>query len=113
MKKLFIIVVMAFAVVSANAQRTHITVGDLPGSIIDNVSSYHSGFTVKDATRILTDNVITYEVVIARGNTQETLLYDQLGKFVKKIGAKEGTSTKKYPPSQSHKKAPVKAQTRK
>jgi predicted transcriptional regulator len=113
MKKLFIIMVMTFAVVSAYAQRTRITAADLPGSIIDNVSRDHAGFTVRDAARILKDNVTTYEVVIAKGTTQETLLYDQSGKYIKKTGAKQGTVSKKYPLSQAHKKAPAKAQTKK
>jgi hypothetical protein len=34
-------------------------------------------------------------VVIVKGSTQETLVYDKDGKFIKKIDAKQGTTSKK------------------
>ena len=85
--------VMSVAVV--NAQRTPVKVTDLPKGITEYVTKDYAGFTIKDATKIVTNNEVTYEVVVAKGTTQETLLFDKDGKFIKKVTAKEGTVEKK------------------
>lgn len=74
-----------------NAQRTPVKVADLQKSITDNIAKDYAGFTVKDATKIVDKNVISYEVIVAKGTTQETLLYDKDGKFLKKMELKAGT----------------------
>lgn len=74
-----------------NAQRTPVKVSELQKPIIDNVIKGYPGFAIIEATKVIEDNVAFYEVIVAKGNTQETLLYDKEGKFVKKLDLKAGT----------------------
>ena len=74
-----------------NAQRTPVKVADLQKSITDNITKDYVGFTIKDATKVVENNVVTYDVVITKGTIQETLCYDNAGKFLKKLDAKAGT----------------------
>jgi len=39
---------------------------------------------------VVENNVVTYDVVVTKGTTQETLCYDSAGKFLKKMEAKSG-----------------------
>ena len=73
-----------------NAQRTPVKVADLQKTITDNITKDYVGFTIKDASKVVENNVVTYNVVITKGTTQETLCYDSTGKFLKKMGAKAG-----------------------
>lgn len=91
MKKLLFVMVLIMGALVVNAQRTPVKVADLQKSIIDNVAKDFPGFMIKDATKVVENNVVTYDVVIAKGTTQETLSYDSAGKFLKKLGAKAGT----------------------
>ena len=84
---MMVLVMGAYAV---NAQRTPIKVADLPKAITDNVAKDHVGFTIKEATKEVENNVVKYDVVIAKGTMQETLSYDATGKFLKKMEAKSG-----------------------
>jgi len=77
-----------------NAQRTPVKVVELQKAIIDNVAKDYVGFTIKEATQVVENNVVTFEVVITKGTTQETLLYDKDGKFLKKVTVKAGTVKK-------------------
>jgi hypothetical protein len=94
MKKLLLVMVMMMAVVALNAQRTPVKVADLNKAITDNIASKYAGFTVKDATQVVNNGVTTFEVVIAKGSTSETLLYDKDGKFLKEENMKTGTTEK-------------------
>src|SRR5450759_1798994 len=82
-------------VVNAQATRTTVKVADLQKAITDNVAKDYVGFTIKGATNVTANNNVTYEVVIAKGTTTETLVYDKVGKFVKKKTQKVGTTQKK------------------
>jgi len=97
MKKLFAIMVLMMTVLAVNAQRTTVKVSDLPKALIDNVAKDYAGFTIKEATKVVANNVTNYEVLIVKGTTQETLLYDKDGKFVKKIVKQTGTTGKQSP----------------
>jgi hypothetical protein len=108
MKKLFVLMALVLSIAVVNAQRTTVKVTDLPKGITEYVTKDFAGFTVKDATKIVTNNEVTYETVVAKGMTQETLLFDKDGKFIKKVTAKEGTVGKKNPNPPAKKKAPVK-----
>ncbi|HEX7494455.1 MAG TPA: hypothetical protein VF346_09550 [Bacteroidales bacterium] len=90
MKKLLFVLVLVMGALVVNAQRTPVKVADLQKSIVDNITKDYAGFTIKDATKVVENNVVTYDVVIAKGTTQETLSYDNTGKFLKKMGAKTG-----------------------
>jgi curli biogenesis system outer membrane secretion channel CsgG len=96
MKKVLFVLVLIMAALVVNAQTkatttqvkptiTVVKIADLPKAITDNVAKDYAGFTIKDATCTNTNNVLTYEVVIVKGTTTETLVYDKDGKFVKKL----------------------------
>jgi hypothetical protein len=44
---------------------------------------------------VTANNQVTYEVVIVKGTTTETLVYDKDGKFVNKLVPKTGTTETK------------------
>lgn len=95
-KALFVLVlVMAALVVNAQATRTPVKVADLQKTITDNVAKDYVGFTIKETTKVTTNAVVTYEVVIVKGTMTETLVYDKDGKFVKKVTQKAGATVKK------------------
>lgn len=97
MKKVVFVLVLMMAVLVVNAQTTKpanvkvkplhtvVLVADLQKSITDNIAKDYVGFTIKEAACITANNVVTYEVVITKGTTTETLLYDKDGKFLKKL----------------------------
>ena len=87
--------VLVMAAVVVNAQRTPVKVADLQKTITDYITKEYVGFTIKDATKVVENNIVSYEVVVAKGTTQETLLFDSTGKFLKKITLKTGTVEKK------------------
>jgi hypothetical protein len=97
MKKVLFVLVLIMAVLVVNAQTTKTTVtkakstqttvkvADLQKAITDNIAKDYVGFTIKEATSVTTNNAVTYDVVIVKGTTTETLVYDKDGKFVKKL----------------------------
>jgi len=106
--------VMVFAVVAANAQRTPVKVNDLQKSITDNIAKDYAGFTIKEATKVVSNNVTNYEVIVTKGTTKETLLYDANGKFVKKVVAQGGSvATQKPATTTTGTKTPPSTQTKK
>jgi hypothetical protein len=105
MKKLFAVMVMVMTVIAVNAQRTPVKVTDLQKAITDNIAKDYAGFTIKEATKVMSNNVTNFEVVINKGNVHETLLYDKNGKFEKKLVAQGGTvATPKQNPVAAEKK---------
>jgi hypothetical protein len=100
MKKLLFIAILMMAALVVNAQatkttvtnakstRTAVKVTELQKAITDNVAKDYAGFTIKEATSVTTNTVVTYDVVITKGTTTETLVYDKDGKFVKKVTQK-------------------------
>jgi curli biogenesis system outer membrane secretion channel CsgG len=99
MKKVLFVLVLIMAALVVNAQTkatttqakptvTVVKLADLPKAITDNVAKDYVGFTIKDATCTNTNNVVTYDVVIVKGTTTETLVYDKDGKFIKKVTQK-------------------------
>jgi hypothetical protein len=92
MKKLLFVMVLVMGALVLNAQRTPVKVADLQKSITDNIAKDYVGFTIKDATKVVEKDVITFDVVVVKGTTQETLCYDNTGKFLKKMEAKSGVA---------------------
>ena len=100
MKKLLFVAVLIMAALVVNAQatkapvtqakatRTVVKVADLQKAITDNIAKDYVGFTIKEAASVTANNVVTFEVVIVKGTTTETLVYDKDGKFVKKVAQK-------------------------
>ncbi len=92
MKKVLIVLVLIMAVMVVNAQvinsadstRTIVKVVDLKKAITDNIAKDYVGYTIKEATSVTENNIITFEVVIVKGAITETLVYDKDGAFIKK-----------------------------
>jgi hypothetical protein len=97
MKKAVIVLVFIMAVMVANAQTTKtavvkekplraaVMVADLQKPITDNIAKDYVGYTIKEAVSVTANNVVTYEVVVVKGTTTATLVYDKDGVFVKKL----------------------------
>jgi len=97
MKKAVIVLVLIIAVMVANAQTTKtavvkekplravVMVADLQKPITDNIAKDYAGYTIKEAASVTANNVVTYEVVVVKGTTTATLVYDKDGVFVKKL----------------------------
>jgi hypothetical protein len=87
MKKLSIILALIMVVLVLNAQITKVPVkvADLPKPIAENIAKNYVGFAIKDATKVTEKNVISYDVVINKGTTSETIVYDKDGKFLRKM----------------------------
>ena len=61
---------------------------DLPQAIRDNISKEYPGFTIKDASSVSGKSGLNYQVNVSKGSENETLLYDNTGKFLKKWSPK-------------------------
>jgi xanthine/uracil/vitamin C permease (AzgA family) len=97
MKKVLLVLVLVMAVLAVNAQTTKTAVvkekpvrsvvmaADLQKGITDNIAKDYAGYTVKEAASLTSNNVVTYHVVVTKGTTTETLVYDKDGKFIKKL----------------------------
>jgi hypothetical protein len=94
MKKVIFVMVLLMGALVINAQakstttesqstRISIKVADLPKALTDNVAKDYAGFTIKEATSVTKNSIMTYHVVIVKGTATETLVYDKDGKFVK------------------------------
>ena len=89
------VLVISALVVNAQATKTPapksksvhavVQVADLQKPITDNIAKDYAGYTVKSASSITANNVVTYQVVVAKGSKTETLVYDKDGVFVKKL----------------------------
>lgn len=91
-KVLFVLaLMMAVLVVNAQATRTVVKVADLQKVITDNITKDYAGYTIKDATKVTLNNVVTYEVVVVKGTLSEMLVYDKDGKFIEKMAVPEVT----------------------
>jgi hypothetical protein len=109
MKKVMIVMVLMMSVLALNAQtpkttathakavKTTIKVADLQKNITDNIAKDYAGYTIKSATSVTANNVVTYHVLVEKGTAKETLVYDKDGMFVKKLtpNMAEHHSTKK------------------
>jgi hypothetical protein len=97
MKKVLFVLVLMMSVLAVNAQAsktsttsaksTHavVQVADLQKPITDNIAKDYAGYTIKSASSVTANNVLTYQVVVAKGSNTETLVYDKDGMFVKKL----------------------------
>jgi hypothetical protein len=90
MKKIILIVILVMTVLAVKSQRTQVQVSALPDPIPRFLNTYYPGFVTEKEYRVVTNNnEITYETVITKGTTQETLVFDQNGKFLRKdVGSK-------------------------
>jgi hypothetical protein len=97
MKKVLLVLVLIMAVLAVNAQattptvtkekpvRAAVMVADLQKTITDNIAKDYVGYTIKEASSVTANSIVTYEVVVVKGIATETLVYDNNGVFVKKL----------------------------
>ena len=97
MKKVLFVLVLIMAVLAVNAQatkttvtnakstRTTVKVADLQKTITDNIATDYVGYTIKEATSVTANNIVTFEVVVVKGTATKVLVYDKEGIFVKKL----------------------------
>jgi hypothetical protein len=87
MKKIIFILVLFVAAIKTNGQttvlikdkfdRTPIEIADLQNHITTDITRDHPGFIINQATRVVKNNIITYEIILIQGTTTDTLFYDQ------------------------------------
>ena len=70
---------------------TTVKVTDLQKAITDHIAKNYAGYTIKEATSVTKNGIMTYHVVIVKETTTETLVYDKDGKFVKRLPKKPVT----------------------
>lgn len=107
MKKALIIMVLLGAILAVNAQpvptkttepkvtttivleqqavSVTIDVADLLKAITDNITKDFAAYSIKEASRISVNSMVTFEVVVVNETETENLLYDNDGLFLKKM----------------------------
>jgi hypothetical protein len=80
-----VMAVNAQVINTADSTRMVVKVADLQKAITDNIAKDYVGYTIKEATSVTENNIVTFEVVIVKGTATETLIYDKNGVFVKKL----------------------------
>ena len=72
MKKTFLLLLLSVSALVGKSQ-TNVVIKD------------YAGFTINQATRVVKNNVITYEIIIVQGTVTDTLIYDQNYSLVRAI----------------------------
>ena len=95
MKKTFLLLLLSLSAIAGKSQtnvvikdkwdRTPIHIAELKTSITEYIIKDYAGFTINQATRVVKNNVITYEIIIVQGTTTDTLIYDQNYSLVRAI----------------------------
>jgi hypothetical protein len=95
MKRTFLFLLFCISAVIVNSQtniviedkwdRTPIQIAELKTSITEFIIKDYPGFTINQATRVVKNNVITYEIIIVQGTVTDTLIYDQNYSLVRAI----------------------------
>lgn len=94
MKKLIVLMVAVLFVSVASAQtRTAMKTTELKKEITDHFAKTHPGYVIKNAFKVETNKVITFEVIAAKEANKITLVYNDKGVFVKEEKSKPTTST--------------------
>ncbi len=75
--------------------RTPIPFAELKVPITDFISKHYVGFIINQATRVVKNNVITYEIIIVQGTTTDTLIYDQNYNIAREIVQNDSIQTTK------------------
>jgi hypothetical protein len=87
MKKTLLLLLLLMTALVVNSQtniviadkydRTPILIPELKAPITDFITRHYAGFIINQATRVVKNNIITYEIIIVQGTTTDTLIYDQ------------------------------------
>lgn len=74
--------------------RVEVKTSDLKKEITDNIAKDYAGYTIEKSFKIEKEKVITYNIVIAKGDVKSLLVYDKDGKFLKKSEKNKGNGDK-------------------
>ena len=99
MKKTLLLLLLLMTALVANSQtniviadkydRTPILIAELKAPITDFINRHYTGFIINQATRVVKNNIITYETIIVQGTITDTLIYDQNYNIVREIVQKD------------------------
>jgi hypothetical protein len=76
-------------VIADKYDRTPILIAELKAPITDFITRHYAGFIINQATRVVKNNIITYETIIVQGTITDTLIYDQNYNIVREIVQKD------------------------
>ena len=103
MKKTLLLLLLLMTALVVNSQtniviadkydRTPILISELKAPITDFITRHYAGFIINQATRVVKNNVITYEIIIVQGTTTDTLIYDQNYNIAREIVQKDSIKT--------------------
>ena len=80
-----VVVVNAQTTNSCDSTRTIVELVDIQKAITGNIAKDFDDYTITGATKVSIKEVVTYEIVIVKGDMIETLVYDKDGVFIKKL----------------------------
>ncbi len=92
---LLLLLTSAFAVYSQDIvlmdkwDRTPILIAELKAPIPDLITRHYTGFVINQATRVVKNNIITYEIIIVQWPKTDTLIFDQNFNIVREIVQKD------------------------
>jgi hypothetical protein len=64
-------------IIADKYDRTPILIAELKAPITDFITRHYAGFIINQATQVVKNNIITFEIIIVQGTTTDTLIYDQ------------------------------------
>jgi len=105
MKKTLLLLLLLMTALAVNSQtslviadkydRTPIPVAELKSTITEFITRHHAGFIINQATKVVKNNIITYEIIIVQGTTTDTLIYDQNYNLTREIVHNDSIKTAK------------------
>jgi hypothetical protein len=85
LEKITLVLMFAFSGMGISAQtKTPVHVFDLEQTITQQLAQTFSGSLVRSAWKVNTNNVLSYEIRLVKGDLEYALLYDSEGKFLRK-----------------------------
>jgi hypothetical protein len=89
MKKLIVLMFAVLFVGYASAQtRTQVKTNDLKKEITAYITRNYAGYAIKEAFKVETNKVITYEVIAQKEASKMTLVFNDNGGFLKAENSK-------------------------
>jgi hypothetical protein len=82
-------------VIADKYDRTPVPIAELKAPITDFITRHYAGFVINQATRVVKNNIITYEIIIVQGTTTDTLIYDQNYNIAREIVHNDSINTAK------------------
>jgi hypothetical protein len=90
MKKIFLAVIVALMATFAIAQtKTELKPADLPKKVTDYVAQSMKGFTIEKAYKNEKEGVMSYAVIVKKGNEKHKMHFDKDGNYIKPAATAE------------------------